>query len=91
MTLKTNRGLTNEIASPKKFIPDAKSKDFTRKQTQAFSSININFNPIDINDNFDFTNLKMKKKLHTNTTTGEPRRNLRIFITRDITVPKLFG
>ena len=41
-----NRKWTKENASPKKFIQDAKSKDFTREHAQAFTSYNTNFNAI---------------------------------------------
>ena len=56
---KTNRELTNEIASPKKFIPAADSKDFTRSQAQAINSINTKLIPIIKINNFDFTDSKM--------------------------------
>ena len=42
-TLNTNRDLTNETAIPKKFIPDAYSKDFTRKQARAINPTNARF------------------------------------------------
>ena len=46
MTWKTNSEFKSEIASPKKFNPDANSKSFTRKLAEAIKSINTNVNPI---------------------------------------------
>ena len=51
MPLKTNRELTNKIASLKQFIPEAKAKVLTPGQAEAIISINTNSNPAD-NKNF---------------------------------------
>ena len=63
MTLKTNRDLTKEIVSPKKFIPDVISKHFTREQAQAKLFMQKNSNPLDKIENFDFTDLKVEEKI----------------------------
>ena len=60
MGLTTSRESTNEIASPKTFFPDSKSKDFTRERTQK-SNIK-NYNLIDKIDKFAFTYSKIEKQ-----------------------------
>ena len=62
MVLATNRELTNEIASPKKFTPDVKSKKLTREGTQAVISISQNYILVDKTNTFDFKDSKMEKK-----------------------------
>ena len=74
MTSKTNRQSTNEIASPKKPIPDDSSEDFTREQAEAINSITTNFNPLNETTNFDFTDLKWKSSSITSTTFAEQIR-----------------
>ena len=64
LVLKTNRQLTKEIASPKKFIPDVISKDFTREQTQLIKSFSAKSNPIDVFNDFDFKDLKKREEIH---------------------------
>ena len=62
MALKTNRELTNEMASSKKFIPDVESQDFMRERTQTIKSISTNSNLIGNTNNFDFTDVKTEEK-----------------------------
>ena len=57
-----NRELTKGFISSKIFIPDVKSKYFTREQTQAIRSFSTNHCLIDKNNKFDFTDSKMEKK-----------------------------
>ena len=64
LALKTNCELTNENASPRKFIPDVKSNVFTRKQTKAIKSINTNCYFIDKFNKFDFTDSKKEETSH---------------------------
>ena len=60
MSLTADRKLTNEIASPKKFIQNVQSKNFTSERTQTTESISTNSNLIDNTNSFDFTDLKME-------------------------------
>ena len=62
MTLKTNRELTNEIASPKKFNPDVLPKCVVHEQAKATKSISLNCNPTEKTNQFDFRDLKKQKK-----------------------------
>ena len=62
MALTTNRESTNEVASPMKFIPDNKSKDFTGERSQVVKSTYKNYNIIDKINRSAFTESKMLKK-----------------------------
>ena len=63
MALKTNPKLTNEICSPRKLIPDAKSKHSTRGRTRTDKSARTISNPINKSSSFDFMDSKLEKKL----------------------------
>ena len=61
MALTTNREPTNEIASPKIFFRDVKSKNSTRARTQASRSYSRNCILIDKINQFNATDSKMVK------------------------------
>ena len=64
MALTINREPTNEIVSPKNFIPDVISKDFAAgEETQAVRSVSTNYILTDKIDKFDFTDSKLEMKL----------------------------
>ena len=64
LTLKTNRKSSQEIALLIKIIPDVDSKNFARKQAPETISNNTKYNlAIEIN-NFDFTDMKLEKKVN---------------------------
>ena len=85
-----NQELTKELAWTKKFIPEVKSKDFTREWTQSIRSIRTNDYLIDKISNFDFTYTKVEMKFVTNTTTRERKRSLWTSITRETKNPTFF-
>ena len=91
MTLKSNRELTNEIASPKKFLPNAESKDFTREE--AINPINKNFtlNPIVNLLILILQTRKWKRKSLLNSTSGEPTKKFGAKSKRVREVWKHFG
>ena len=90
MALKTIRELTNQFVSPREFIPDVKSKDFTRKETQAIQTNNTNSNLIDRANNFDITDLKKEKKFKYDYHHSEANRRIMDIINKRDKSPEMF-
>ena len=90
MALKTIRELTNQFVSPREFIPDVKSKDFTREETQAIQTNNTNSNRIDRANNFDITDLKKERKFKYDYHHSDANRRIMDIINKRDRSPEIF-
>ena len=79
IVLTTNQKLTNEIGLPMKFIPEVKSTDFTREQTQAVKSNNLNYILNDKNTCLILRTRIWKRISRISTIIGERTRNIWTF------------